>query len=71
MSQNEKILKYLRTHKRGITPRVAYEQFGCLRLSARIWDLRHAGHKISMMLVEVPNKYGDTCRVAQYKLMER
>lgn len=71
MSQNEMILKYLKTHKRGITPQVAYEKFGCMRLSGRIWDLRSDGHKISTIIVEVPNRCGDVCRVAQYKLVEK
>lgn len=71
MSQNEKILKYLKTHKRGITPQIAYEKFGCLRLSGRIWDLKADGNKISTTIVEVPNRYGDTCRVALYRLMEK
>ena len=71
MTQNERILKYLRTHKRGITPQVAYDLFGCMRLSGRIWDLRSEGHKISTNLIEVPNRYGDIPRVAQYKLLEK
>ena len=71
MSQNEKILKYLQTHKKGITPQVAYEKFGCMRLSGRIWDLRNAGYKIGSAIVEVPNRYGDICRVSRYWLVER
>ena len=72
MSQNEKILKYLQTHKRGITPQIAYEKFGCMRLSGRIWDLRHnGGHKISSTIVEVKNRYGEPRRVSLYRLMEK
>ena len=71
MSQAEKILKYLKTHKRGITPQIAYEKFGCLRLSGRIFDLKERGYEITSTLVEVPNRYGDMCRVALYRLKER
>lgn len=71
MTQCEMILKYMRTHKRGITPQVAYEKFGCLRLSGRIWDLKHEGHKISSNIIEVKNRYGETCRVSSYKLLEK
>ena len=71
MSQNDKILKYLKTHKRGITPQIAYEKFGCLRLSGRIFDLKKRGHEITSTLVEVPNRDGDMCRVALYRLKER
>lgn len=69
-SQNEMILKYLQTHKRGITAAQAYEKFGCLRLSARIRDLKDQGVKISSTLVEVKNRVGDPVHVSLYRLME-
>ena len=68
MSQNEKILKYMQTHKRGITPLTAMEKFGCMRLSGRIHDLREMGFEISSELVEVKNRYGEKCRVSRYTL---
>jgi len=71
MIQKDRILKYMQTHKRGITPQIAIEKFGCLRLSGRIWELRQDGYKIVTNIIEVPNRYGETCRVAQYKLTER
>ena len=67
-SQNEKILKYLKTHKRGITQAQAYELFGCLRLSGRIFDLRYMGYSITTNMIAVKNRYGATCYVAQYRL---
>ena len=70
-TQNEMILKYLQTHKRGITPAQAYEKFGVLRLSARIFNLREQGYKISSTIVEVANRVGDPCHVALYRLMEK
>lgn len=70
-SQNEMILKYLQTHKRGITPAQAYEKFGVLRLSARIYNLKEQGNHISTTIVEVKNRVGDPCRVALYRLMEK
>ena len=45
-SQADTILKYMETHKKGITPIDALELCGCFRLSARIWDLRHKGFVI-------------------------
>ena len=71
MSQEERILRYLKTHKKGITPLVALEKFGCLRLSGRIHDLREQGYPIMTNIVEVPNRYGDVSRVAEYRLIER
>lgn len=70
MTQCEKILKYLRTHKRGITALIAMEKFGIMRLASRIHDLREMGYKIMTSTVEVKNRYGDICHVACYKLVE-
>ena len=71
MSQNAKILHFMETHKRGITPLQAMEKFGCMRLSGRIHELREMGYDISSDLVEVKNRYGETCRVSQYRLVEK
>ena len=70
MSQCEMILKYMKTHKRGITPLVAMEKFGCMRLSGRIHDLRAEGYVIGSEIVEVRNRYGKICRVSQYRLVD-
>lgn len=39
-SQNRAILAHLEAG-RSITPLEALDMYGCLRLSARIWDIRH------------------------------
>ena len=70
MTQNEKILKFMMTHKMGITPLQAMERFGCMRLSGRIHDLREMGYDISSEIVKVRNRYGDTCHVSRYKLVK-
>lgn len=63
MTQAAQILHYLKDgHK--ITPLVALKRFGCLRLGARIWDLKRDGIKIKSELVEV----GPGKRVARYSL---
>lgn len=69
-TQNEKILKYLRTHKRGITQMDALERFGCMRLASRISDLRQMGFSIKTENIAVKNREGDVCYVARYTLME-
>ena len=71
MSQCQKILHFMETHKRGITPLQAMDHFGCMRLSGRIHDLREMGYNISSELVDVKNRYGETCRVSQYRLVEK
>lgn len=46
-SQYMKILRYMETHEDGITSMDAINLFGCTRLSAIIWTLRHDGYLIS------------------------
>jgi len=46
MSQNDDILAYLKDHPEGLTPIEALRLFGCMRLAARVADLRAAGHDI-------------------------
>ena len=44
-SQKENILEYLQIGNK-ITPLEALNNFGCFRLSSRIFDLRQKGHNI-------------------------
>ncbi len=55
-SQNERILKYLQGGHL-LTPLAALHRFGCLRLGARVWDLKKEGYKIDSRLVNRSNKY--------------
>lgn len=43
--QKQRILEWLQSG-RTLTPLEAWREFGCYRLSARILELREAGHKI-------------------------
>ena len=63
-SQNDLILEHLQVLG-TITPLEALKDYGCLRLGARIHDLKAKGHHITMDLIEVGD-YGK--RVAQYAL---
>ncbi len=45
LSQNKKVLNMLRTHN-SITPEDVYGAFKCMRLGARIFDLKEQGHSI-------------------------
>jgi len=61
-AQTTAILKCLeKGHK--LTPMNALEKFKCFRLSARINDLRNAGHHIITKIVKKDGK-----RFAQYSL---
>lgn len=55
-SQNEKILKHL-LNGNSITPLQALHKFGCLRLSARIHNLRSDGYNINMDIVKKNGKH--------------
>lgn len=62
-SQCERILKYLK-RGRKLTQLKALRKFNCLRLGARIHDLKSRGHHIESEMITLPNNK----RVAQYYL---
>jgi hypothetical protein len=49
-SQKKQILEHIEAFG-SITPIEALNLFGCFRLSARIWDLRHEGHSIRTNII--------------------
>ena len=67
MSQTEMILGHLQAHG-TITPIEAMESYGCMRLGARIWDLRKAGHTIIREDETGKNRYGQPVRYARYRM---
>ena len=63
VTQTDAVLEFLRS--RGpLTQPMAQEELGCLRLGARIWDLKQRGFSIATELVELPSGQ----RVAEYSL---
>ena len=69
MTQCDMILRYLR-EEGSITPLDAMNRFGCMRLGARIWDLKRRGHKIVKSTETALNRYGQETRFARYSLQE-
>ena len=69
-SQCDKILKFMRTHKNGITGKQAYKYAHSMNLAQRIYDLRQRGHNIVDSYVEVTNDFGEKYRVKQYRLVK-
>ena len=49
MTQTEQILNHLKRGK-SITPIQALNRFGCLRLSARIWEIKESGVEVKSKL---------------------
>jgi len=68
ITQNQKILKYLQTHRKGITPMDALKLCGCFRLSARIHDLKEEGHNIYKTMEYVETEEGTRKGYARYFL---
>lgn len=58
------ILKYMLTHKKGLTKKEAMIRFDCTNLGGRIFDLRQRG--IPIVTDMVPNKNGG--EHAEYRL---
>jgi hypothetical protein len=51
----------------GITPVYAMEQLGCMRLAARIHDLKNLDcHQIDTFTETSENRYGETVHFARY-----
>lgn len=67
-SQKNEVLKYLKTHKRGITSIQAVELFGATRLSDIIFRLRQEGYDIITEMITTKNRYGHTTTYARYRL---
>lgn len=65
-TQNRMILDHLRKEK-TITPLEALRLYGVFRLSARIFDLKDAGHVIATNIIKVGN---EGKRVAEYRLLK-
>ena len=65
MSQCTRLLTHLKTSP--INPLEAWAKLGVYRLAARINDLRRDGHDIQSEAITVPNRFGEACRVAQYR----
>lgn len=69
MTQAEKILRHLRDLG-SIDPHTALRDYSCMRLAARIGELREAGHLIVREMVEDRNRFGEPVRYARYMLAD-
>jgi hypothetical protein len=67
MTQCDRILRHLKDHG-TITQAQAMQEYGCLRLAARISDLKNRGHRITVRTGRGKNRYGETTCFAVYSL---
>lgn len=68
-TQEEMIVDYIRENG-SITPQEAMNALGIMRLSARIYDLRHHGYEVKTVSATEKNRYGVPCTFARYSLEE-
>lgn len=66
-TQKERIVHYMRVYD-NITALEAMRDLGVYRLASRIHDLRMDGYPIEVETIEVPNRFGQTTRIARYSL---
>lgn len=69
MTQCEEILEYLREYG-SITPVEAIQEFGCMRLAARIAELKDHGVNIRTTMAKGRNRKGQRVAYARYILEE-
>lgn len=69
MKQTEQILDYMKNYG-GITPMDALKDIGCMRLAARIADLKREGHRIKGEKIEVRRRDGSKAHVTRYTVDE-
>ena len=65
-SQRTEVLKYMKTHKGGITADKAHDLFGVNRIGSVISDLRAQGWLIETVMVDGTNRYGNPTRFGRY-----
>lgn len=68
MTQCDRILRHLRDFG-SITPVEAMEDYGVMRLGARIHDLKALGYDIRTTCETARNRYGEKTHYARYFLI--
>jgi len=67
MTQCDMILRYMQDFG-SISQIEAASEFGCYRLSGRIYDLRARGYAITKEMQSKKNRYGKSVSFARYSL---
>ena len=66
-TQAQRVLDYMKEHG-SITQLEALNELGVMRLASRISNLKKQGYTFESKFVSVRNRYGEECRVKQYRL---
>ena len=67
MSQKNEVLDFMKRFG-SITPAQAYEEIGCMRLAARIADLKEDVYTIRTEQINRRNVYGRRIKFARYSI---
>lgn len=70
MSQCKRVLQHLQIHG-SISQLEAAQEYGIMRLGARIYDLRKMGYSIDRIIETGKNRYGESTSYARYSLNEK
>ena len=70
VSQCDKILKFMQTHKKGINGQQAYRVARSMNLPQRIYDLQKRGVEIESEYIFVKGDDGEIYRIKQYRLVK-
>ena len=54
----------------SISPVEAMQDLGCMRLGARVYDLKRDGYAIKKEMETSKNRYGEDTSYARYRLVE-
>ena len=68
VTQKDKILRYMMENG-SITPLDAMREFSCMRLGARIADLKADGYDIRTEFRSGKNKFGEATHWASYSIV--
>jgi hypothetical protein len=69
MTQVDMVLKHMQDFG-SITTWKAIQEYGCTRLSGKIYLLKKKGYKISKDTISFTNRYGTKGTYAEYRLEE-
>ena len=70
MSQCNRVLQHLQAYG-SITPLEAMQEYGIMRLGARIYDLKKMGYSIDSSMETGKNRYGENISYARYSLSRK
>ena len=69
LTQKERILRHLKDRK-TITALEAMKEYGIMRLTSRICELKNEGHNIRSEFVSSKNRYNEPVSFSKYSLIK-